>query len=252
MSASDGRLVRKGVPPVCILVQTHPMTRTVTTLERPVYGMRQAARLLGLPTDTVRRWLDGYERAGVWYPPVVREEPTREELVTWGEFVEVGYLREYRRRRVSLQYLRPVIGILRERLGVRYPLAHAQPFVADRRLVLAVQEEVGLSPELRIVRVDRNEQLLLTPPAEAFLEKVEFDHQGSGAAERLYPHGRDARVALDPDIGFGEPTVAERVRTDVLAELVAAGESLASVAKAYELPVEDVQAAVSYERAKAA
>jgi uncharacterized protein (DUF433 family) len=228
------------------------MSGTIAMLERPVYGMRQAARLLGLPTDTVRRWLDGYDRLGVWYPPVVREQPTADDLVTWGEFVEVGYLREYRRRRVSLQYLRPVIEILRERLGVRYPLAHARPFVADRRLVLAVQEEVGLTPELRMVRVDQNEHLLLTPPAEAFLEKIEFDQHGLGVATRLFPHGRDARVALDPEVGFGEPTVARRVRTSALAELVAAGESLASVAMAYELLVEDVQAAVSYERARAA
>lgn len=118
--------------------------------------------------------------------------------------------------------------------------------------MLAVQDEVRLSPELRIVRVDKNDQLLLTPPAEAFMEKVEFDQHGLGAAERLYPHGRDARVALDPEVSFGQPTVAQRVRTDVLAELVAAGEPLASVAETYELPIEDVQAAVSYERAKAA
>lgn len=44
------------------MVQTLHMTGTVTILERPVFGMRQAACLLGLPTDTVRRWLDGYER----------------------------------------------------------------------------------------------------------------------------------------------------------------------------------------------
>jgi hypothetical protein len=31
-------------------------------LERPAYGMSQAARLLGLRTDGLRRWIDGYER----------------------------------------------------------------------------------------------------------------------------------------------------------------------------------------------
>jgi uncharacterized protein (DUF433 family) len=233
-------------------MQTATMSGTVTTLERPVYSMGQAARLLRLPTDTVRRWIDGYTRVGVRYAPVIREEPTGADLVTWGEFVEAGYLREYRRRRVSLQYLRPVISILRARLGVRYPLAHARPFVADRRLVLDVQEELGLNPQLRMVTVSGDEQLVLAPPAEAFFEKVEFDQGSGGVAERLFPFGRDARVALDPERSFGEPTVAGGIRTDVLAELVAAGESLMSIAAGYDLLVEDVQAAVSYERASVA
>jgi hypothetical protein len=36
--------------------------------------MSQAARLLGLRTYALRRWVDGYERAGTSYPPVIREE----------------------------------------------------------------------------------------------------------------------------------------------------------------------------------
>ena len=85
--------------------------------------MSQAARLLGLRTDALRRWVDGYERAGTTYAPGIREERTGSDTITWGEFVEAGYLREYRAKQVTLQYLRPVIAILREELGVRYPLA---------------------------------------------------------------------------------------------------------------------------------
>ena len=40
------------------------------------------------------------------YAPVIRPEPTGDDLVTWGEFVELGYLREYRRKGVPLQRLR--------------------------------------------------------------------------------------------------------------------------------------------------
>ena len=69
-------------------------------LDRPVYGVSEAAGLLGLRSDRARAWLDGYERSGVRYPPVIREEPTGDDIVTWGEFVELGYLREYRRKGV--------------------------------------------------------------------------------------------------------------------------------------------------------
>jgi hypothetical protein len=60
----------------------------VALLDRPVYGMGQAARLLGLRPDGIRRWIDGYERQGKQYAPVIRERRTGVDFVTWGEFVE--------------------------------------------------------------------------------------------------------------------------------------------------------------------
>lgn len=59
---------------------------------------------------------------------MIRPESARAGAVAWGEFVEVRFLREYRKAR-SLQLLRPVVEKLREGLGVPYPLAHFEPFV---------------------------------------------------------------------------------------------------------------------------
>lgn len=217
-------------------------------LDRQVYGMSQAARLLGLRPDGLRRWIDGYERSGRVYAPVIRERRTGLDEVTWGEFIEAGYLREYRAKQVSLQYLRPVIGFLRERLGVRYPLATLRPYTSGKELALEAQEFVGLDPELSIVIVGRDGSLRLTDPAVAFLDKVEFNDVG-GVAERLFPLGRNVSVVLDPDRSFGEPTVpVAGVRTEILAELVGAGEDVDQLANIYRLPAEQVRQAVDYER----
>jgi len=37
----------------------------VSILDRPVYGVGEAAGLLGLRSDRTRAWLDGYERLGL-------------------------------------------------------------------------------------------------------------------------------------------------------------------------------------------
>ena len=219
---------------------------SVTQLERPIYGMAQAARLLGLRTDGLRRWVDGYERGGRPYPPVIREERTEADTVTWGEFVEAGYLREYRVKRVSLQYLRPVIGMLRRELGVRYPLATLKPYTSGRQLALEVQQTVGLDPALNIVILGRDGTLQLADEAQSFLEKVDFA-DGGDEALRLFPLGRTVPVVLDPAKGFGEPTVPRGVRTEVLAELVEAGDDATHVAAVYDLTLDEVQAAVRYE-----
>jgi uncharacterized protein (DUF433 family) len=220
---------------------------TLTTLERPVYGVGQAAALLGLRQDRVQWWLNGYERRGVVYPPVIREVSTDSDTVTWGEFVELGYLREYRRARVSLQHLRPVIDRLREEYGVRYPLAHAKPLIYDHQLVLKVQEEAGLDRSLAIV-IRSGQQLILAPEVEAYMQKVEFTDD---VVARIRPAGKTSPVVIDPDLAFGMPAI-RGVATERIAELYRGGDSPAFLSETYELPVEDIRAAIAYETQLAA
>ncbi len=218
---------------------------SVRLLDRELYSAREAARLLRMPPSTLMWWLEGRPADG--YPPVIRSEPTGSSNVTWGEYVEAGYLREYRRRGVRLQDLRPVIDRLRERFGVPYPLAHFKPYVGPgRRLVFEIEQELGVDAGLRMVVDAGSGQLLLTKPAESFLEQVEFAAGGQRWAERIYPAGKSSTVVIDPDFSFGAPTVAG-VRTEVLAELVDAGEPIEDVAADFGLDVKLVKQALAYE-----
>lgn len=101
----------------------------VSVLGRPLYSVSEAARLLEIPSQKLRRWLDGFTVRGQFYPPVIRPEQTGSDDVTWAELVEAGFLRDYRVRRVSLQKLRPVVDEMRRAFGVPYPLAHFKPLV---------------------------------------------------------------------------------------------------------------------------
>lgn len=216
-------------------------------LERELYPVGEAARLLRVPQSTLRWWLEGRAVRGKQYPPVIREEPTRSGLVTWGEFVEAGYLKEYRSRSVPLPELRRFIDGLRTELHIRYPLAHLQPFVsAHRRLVLEIQKAAGVPPEFGLVLEVTSGQLLLGRAAESFIERVEFSAEGKRPAVRVFPAGRGSPVVIEPRRAFGAPSV-RGIRTDALAELLDAGEAPQEVAENFDLPVEMVKAAVAYE-----
>lgn len=217
-------------------------------LDRPVYSMGQADRLLGVRPGTARRWIDGYMRAGRRYPPVIRLEPTGDDVVTWGEFVEARLLAAYRDKGVPLQRLRPAIVRMREEFDVPYPLAHFKPLVAGRDLVLRIQDEVGLDRSLRLV-VMRNDQTVLAPETNAFVDSVEFENEGP--VVRLRPAGRDSPVVLDPLRAFGMPVVRS-VRTEAIAEEFRAGERPEDIAHGFQLPVDDVLAALRFELTSAA
>jgi uncharacterized protein (DUF433 family) len=220
-------------------------TGRASILERPVYGMSEAAGLLGLRPDRARAWLDGYQRRGTRYPPVIRMEPTGDDIVTWGEFVELGYLREYRHKGVPLQRLRPVIDELRRELGTPYPLATAEPYVFGKDLVLELQERNDIPRSIAIV-ISSGQTIALADEAKRFFKKVEFEPPDDGDARRLRPAGPASPVVIDPLVRFGRPSV-QGVSTERLWELHDAGESVDEIADGYDLAADVVRSAVAYE-----
>lgn len=214
----------------------------IELLARPLYHVSDAARLLHMPSSTLRYWVEGDQER----PPVLREEATGDPTLTWGEFVEAGLIHEYRIREVSLQHLRAVIGILREEFGVPYPLAHFKPFIGpNRRLVLDAQQQAGLPTEDAIVWQIEDGQLVLRESVALYLDRVEFEG-GDGPARRIYPVGKNTPILIDPKRSSGSPTI-RGVRTEALVELVEAGEPIEQVAEDFDLDPKELRAALAYE-----
>lgn len=226
---------------------------TLSILDRRVTTATEAARQLGMPTATLRYWLEGAERDGRRYEPVLRPAPTGVSDVTWGEMVEARYLRAYRTH-VSLQRIRPFIDALRREFGVPYPLAHFRPYVdSTRRLVLRLQEEADVPDELWLVFEGADGQVRLNPAViQDFLARVEFEDEAEhGAAVRLYPQGKSSPVVIDPLVSSAAATVGG-VRTAVLAERAEAfGDTPEELAEEFDLTVADVKAAIAFEYAAA-
>jgi uncharacterized protein (DUF433 family) len=227
------------------------MSKGVAVLQRELYTEPQAARLLGIPAATLDYWLEGGIRKGKTYAPILRPEPLGRKTLTWGEFVEAGYLREYRKN-IPMAPLRAFIEILRDRFGVPYPLATIEPFKGPgRKIVLDAQKAAKLPPSFWLHAPASAQQLLPLPAVAAFLDKVDFADELDGAATRLHPLGKRRPVVFDPDYSFGEPTV-EGIRTEVLVELYEAGESIAEIAATYDLKPRMIRAAIAYELEAAA
>jgi uncharacterized protein (DUF433 family) len=213
----------------------------IAILEREVYEAVEAARLLDLPVRTLRNWLDGYSGRGKSYRPVIRVAPTGSDILTWGEFVEAGYLNEYRRvHKISLPEIRSYIDKWRGALGVPYPLAHEKPYAGPGPGL--VEQGEGSDGEPVMWR-HRDGQLMMTKWAERFVNKVEF---GPQVARRYFPAGKEHPVVIDPRRSFGAPTV-EGVRTEVLFEMFLAGEPVDEIAAGYELDRNLIEAAIRFE-----
>lgn len=218
---------------------------SVSVLDREMYSLKSAAELLRVPQSTLAYWLEGGERRGRMYRPVLRQESRgRAAGVTWGEFVEAALLREYRQHKVPMGDLRTFIDRLRVDFGVPYPLADRRPLVSGKTLVLKAQNETGLDPELCLVSDVRGQTMLL-PPADAFLQRVDWGKDDLAAAWR--PHNdTDSPVRCVPDLRGGSPSI-RGISTVVLWEHVDTGEDPEEVAQDFDLTLQDVKWALAYE-----
>jgi uncharacterized protein (DUF433 family) len=218
-------------------------------LDREMYTEAGAARLLRIAQPTLHYWLEGGERRGKRYKPVIRTEATGAKNVTWAEFVEAGLLRQYRRNHnVPMLELRLFIESLRDRLGVPYPLAHAMPFVTGRKLVLEAQAKSNLTGDFALV-AEVGGQYLLLSAAQQFYERVTWEDDV--AAKWRPDDNEDSPVIVDPDVRFGSPSIGG-IRTEVIWEQQQAGEDDAELANAFNLSIPQVRWALSYEMANRA
>lgn len=169
--------------------------------------------------------------------------------MTWAEFVEAGLLREYRRtHRVPMVELRAFIDLLREGFGVSYPLADRRPYVAGRKLVLEAQTAAGLDPDYCLVAVV-GDQLLLTPPSAAFVERVTWD--GDVAAGWRPDPNPQLPVRILPHVRFGRPSI-KGISTETIWEQDDVGLDVDEIAEVYQLDVADVRWALAYENSQRA
>jgi uncharacterized protein (DUF433 family) len=218
-------------------------------LDREVFSEAEAARVLRVAQSTLHYWLDGGERRGRSYKPVLRTEPRGGRTVTWAEFVEAGLLREYRRtHQVPMIELRAFIELLRERFDVPYPLADRRPYISGRKLVLEAQTEVGLDPDYCLV-AEVSGQLQLLAPSATFIERVTWD--GDVATGWRPDPNPQSPVRVLPDVRFGRPSV-KGISTEAIWEQDEAGVEVAEIADVYQLDVTDVRWALAYENSQRA
>jgi uncharacterized protein (DUF433 family) len=216
----------------------------VAVLEREMFTEAATARLLGVPQRTLNYWLEGGERRGRLYRPVIRVEPKGDHPpVTWAEFIEAGLLREYRRANVPMAELRAFIDVVRERYQVPYPLADQRPWISGRELLSQAQDESGLDAEFCLIAEVRG-QYVLTAAADAFLHRVTWE---GDVATGWRPHDDpQSPVRMRPETRFGRPAV-KGISTEVLWEHEQAGEMPDEIAAEFGLSGGDVRWALAYE-----
>ena len=242
----EAEQIHKNVRLTVVAVCDPRLVGVVGLLDRPVYLYAEVDRLIGIRSGTARRWINGYERAGRTYDPILREARHDTEWVTWGEFVETRMLAEFRPS-VPTARLRAAVGRLRQMFGVAYPLAHLRPYIAAENGELAIDAK-RLSPDEEGLLVVTTGQLILTSSRPVFDNAaLAVDANGSKFAADLPADVEFGGIRLNPERLSGQPTFeGRRVSVATIAGMIAAGEARADLAADYGLSLRQIDDAVRY------
>jgi uncharacterized protein (DUF433 family) len=220
-------------------------------LGRGVYTGRQAARLSKLRTERINRWLRGYSYttgSGTKSssPPIfAADRPIDGPLaLSFLDLVEILFVRAFLDLGVTMPTIRCAAVEGARIFQVKHPFC-LKRFETDGRDIFAnVAKDIGDEAIVNLV----SSQTVFPRVIRPLFKQIEYDVVSEMAAV-WWPCGRDVPIVLDPTRAFGTPIVEKRgVPTHVLAGPVEAGDSPELVARWFEVPVEDVRAAVEFER----
>src|SRR5215208_6822579 len=213
------------------------------SVTRPLYSFAEADRIAKVSPNTSRRWLKGYEflygeqrRA---MPPVT---PGRgeQDAVSFVDLMEVAAISKLRQKGFSYRRIRQLNSYCRVELKVPRPLVTERFKIVGEDIFLAADFGVLLNVGREAGALAWREVL------EPFLEDVEYEND---VARRWWPLGRDHKVVVDPDYGFGLPVVEGiGVRTEIIAERREAGDSIEEITYDFGVTPDQIEDALLWEK----
>lgn len=225
-------------------------TADFSLIGRGVYSLKEAHRLIGVPTRRIRRWTAGYRyrhRGIIHYsPPVVGGNLTGQlgiPALDFADLLEVRFLNAFREYGVSWKAIRIASERARDLLGLDHPFS-SRRFSTDGRTILA--EFVSDTGDEVLLDLVRSQYEFRRIVGRYLYGEIEFGD--SDSPKRWWPFEGSHRIVVDPRRAFGAPIVdVEGVQTRVLSAAVAVEESIELVAELFQVDPISVTEAVEFE-----
>jgi len=219
-----------------------------------MYSASMAARLVGLTSTRVRRWLQGYEYSyisgsnkklctGHKGPIVDHAVDAASGYASFLDLIDLLFVKQFIDKGVSLQRTRKALEEAKSIIGSGH-FAQQTFFTNGHEIYLRVKENGDAILELL-----SHGQWTIAPIIQELSYKIDFDHS-SGLARRWFPLGKESHVVLDPDISFGRPSIFRQgiATANIYDFFLAEKEKIHSVCTWFNLNQDEVKDAIKFEK----
>jgi uncharacterized protein (DUF433 family) len=225
---------------------------TITFLPGGVYTLPDAAGLLGLPLERMRKWVSGVALGNASgrhrrFPAgnLGSRGKGRDRTFSFWTLIELFSISQLRAHGLSMRRLRADRAELAERFQTNHPFALEGLLTDGRRLL----KELG---DASLLELGTGGQTDFEAVIRPFCARLDFDSE-TRLASRFYPVGRKSSVIVDPHHAFGRPIIrGTSITTEALACLLRGGEKIDDIASDFRLEPTQVEEAWDFERRLAA
>ncbi|MEI9918957.1 MAG: DNA methyltransferase [Bacteroidota bacterium] len=210
-------------------------------LNTGIYSVRDVASITGFTDDKIKRWfkdlaIANYEGInGDGQTDIGKLKISFHGLI---ELVVIGTLRE---NNFSLDK------ILKARADLRTKTLKVYPFATNNvrdDLKVSGKSIIFKLADGSIITLDGKGQYLLDV-IKQFFKDIEFDT--NGVAQKLLPKKGKGKIAIDPKVGDGKPSVKDKgVWAETIASIYTGPESLQLIKEQYDLEEDEILAAIEY------
>ncbi|MCB2204811.1 hypothetical protein KQI65_08675 [bacterium] len=223
-----------------------------SVLDVPAYPAAEAARLIGLKADRVRRWLKGYTYAlharQVHQNPVVSGSQASEtSYASFLDLIDLLFVKQFLDHGISLQRIRKALDEASHILETRH-FARQSFFTDGKDLYLQVKDQGDAILELL-----SGGQWVIPEIITELAQQIEFGEH-LGLARKWYPLGGDRSIVIDPSVAYGRPSIVGKgvMTANVYDFYLAEGREIRPTCRWLDLTQKQVQDAVQFEESLAA
>lgn len=212
-----------------------------------IYTTSDVAKILNLDYSKVYRWMAAYWESeldeNVQY--TFGEEGSR--AINFFSLIEFYTFFKLREKGVSVNKIKKLHKRLAIEFNTLYPFALATDIFVERdkqreNKVFLFYRHLG-----SLLKFDDRKQYSLDF-IEEFLDKIDFDE--NNLASKFYPLAGSKNIVVDPRRQFGQPIIAgTNLKTHTVWGLYKGGESIEDISAMYNLAIEKIKDAITFQQA---
>jgi uncharacterized protein (DUF433 family) len=211
----------------------------------PLYTHAEAARIVGVPSNTFGNWSRGYsyrttegEQTALGLITVAGHPHGRLTIPFVG-LAEAYVINSLRLAGIPMLRIRPAVERLRDEMGVADALLSERLKTDGVEVLSEYVGDEGESVDGRVgLAVVRNKQGVFREAVADYLRTIRYSNRGTIDSILPKRYG-DGTVIVDPHLNAGQPSFVESgVRVQDVERRVRAGESLDAVAEDFDIPLD--------------
>jgi uncharacterized protein (DUF433 family) len=176
----------------------------------PAYSVNEAARYAGTTSQTVRRWIDGYDYRDRHMDPVFADKATgtgQAPLLSFLDLAEILVAARFTKNGGKLEKVRAARKrIVHDHPDLPYPFASLRLRQLSGEILHHIDDEMGGKALALSLGGTEGSQYVLQPFIEQALDLFDFDPLDM-MATRWYPRGKTVPVVIDPHVAGGRLSV---------------------------------------------